>query len=42
MDFVERHLGFAPDGGDGSMEILVLVAIVAIVVMGALWLATRK
>jgi hypothetical protein len=41
MDFIERYLGFAPNGGDGSMEILVLVAIVAIVVMGALWLARK-
>ena len=41
MDFIERYLGFAPDGGDGSMEILVLVAIVAIVVVGALWLAKK-
>ena len=21
MDFIERHLGFSPDGGDGSMEV---------------------
>jgi hypothetical protein len=41
MDFIERYLGFALNGGDGSMEILVLVAIVAIVVMGALWLARK-
>jgi hypothetical protein len=41
MDFIESHLGFTPDGGDGSMEILVLVALVAIVVMGALRLATN-
>jgi hypothetical protein len=42
MDFIERYLGFAPDSGDGSMEILVLVATIAIVVAVALWLATRK
>ena len=42
MDFIERHLGFAPDGGDGPMEILVLVVVVAIVVAVALGLATRK
>jgi heme/copper-type cytochrome/quinol oxidase subunit 4 len=41
MDFIERYLGFAPDGGDGSMEILVAVAIVTIVVLGALWLAKK-
>ncbi len=41
MNFIERHLGFSPDGGDGSMEILDLVAIVAIAVMGALRLTTK-
>jgi hypothetical protein len=40
-DFIERHLGFSPDGGDGSMEILVLVALVTIIVAGALWLTTK-
>ena len=34
MNFVERHLSISPDGGDGSMEILVLVAMVTIVVVG--------
>jgi hypothetical protein len=41
MNFIERHLGISPDGGDGSVEILVLVALVAIVVTGALHLATK-
>ena len=41
MDFIERHLGFSPDGGDGSMEILVLVALVMIVVAVGLWLTTK-
>ena len=41
MNFIERHLGFSPDGGDGSVEILVLVVLVMIVVAGALRL-TRK
>ena len=36
MDFIERHLGFSPDGGDGSMEVLFVVALVAIVVIGLL------
>lgn len=41
MNFIERHLGFSPDGGDGSMEILVLVALVMTVVAGALRLNTK-
>jgi hypothetical protein len=40
-DFMERPLGFLPNGGDGSMEILVLVVLVTIVVVGALWLTTK-
>ena len=39
MDFIERYLGFSPDSGDGSMEILLAVVLVAIVVIGATRLA---
>ena len=28
MDFIERHLGFSPDNGDGSMEVILLTALV--------------
>jgi hypothetical protein len=31
MQFIERRLGFSPDGGDGSTEILVVVVLVAII-----------
>jgi hypothetical protein len=31
LDFIERHLGFSPDGGDGSMEILILIVLAMIV-----------
>jgi hypothetical protein len=41
MDFIERYLNISPDSGDGSMEILLLVALVAIVVLGASRLATK-
>jgi hypothetical protein len=40
-NFIERHLNISPDGGDGSMEILLLVALVAIVDLLASRLATR-
>jgi hypothetical protein len=30
MDFIERWLGISPDGGDGSLEGLYLLAIVVI------------
>jgi len=41
MNFIEHHLGFSPDGGDGSVEILVLAALIMIVVAGAQRLATK-
>ena len=27
MDFIERHLGFSPDHGDGSTELLLLAGL---------------
>ena len=40
-NFIESHLGFSPDGDDGSVEILVLVALVTIIVIGALRLTAK-
>ena len=31
MDFIEEWLGVSPDGGDGSLEVLYLVALVALI-----------
>jgi hypothetical protein len=31
MDFIERHLGFSPDDGDGSMEVMLLTALFMII-----------
>ena len=41
MRFIEHHLNISPDGGDGSMEILLFVAVVAIVLLEASRLATK-
>ena len=41
MQFIERYLGFSPDGGDGSMEVLVAIVLVAIIAAGAFRLATK-
>ena len=41
MQFIETHLGFSPDGGDGSMELLVAVVLVAIITVAGLRLATK-
>jgi len=40
MDFIERHLGYSPDGGDGSLEILILIA--AAMIVGAIGLSRRS
>jgi hypothetical protein len=31
MDFIERWFGLSPDGGDGALEALYLVAFVAVI-----------
>ncbi|MGB6807739.1 MAG: hypothetical protein WBE81_14220 [Pseudolabrys sp.] len=33
LDFIKRHLGFTPDDGDGSIEVL----LVTVLVMSSLW-----
>ena len=43
MDFIERIFGLSPDGGDGSTEVLYILALVAVVavVAGRRWLRRR-
>ena len=41
FDFIERHLGFSPDDGDGSMEVLLITVLVMIVTVGALRWASK-
>ncbi|MGB6587869.1 MAG: hypothetical protein WBE93_18135, partial [Pseudolabrys sp.] len=31
MDFIEKHLGFSPDHGDGSFEAMLLMVVVTII-----------
>jgi hypothetical protein len=33
MDWIERWLGVSPDGGDGSLELLLVLLVVTIVPM---------
>jgi hypothetical protein len=33
MDFIEKWFGLSPDGGDGSLEVLWLVAIIAVAIV---------
>ena len=35
MDFVERHLGFSPDDGNGSMEVVLVTVLVMIIAIAA-------
>ncbi|MGA7064904.1 MAG: hypothetical protein WB048_01035 [Pseudolabrys sp.] len=38
LDFIKRHLGFTPDDGDGSIEVLLVTVLVMIVtVAGFRW-----
>lgn len=43
MDFIERIFGVAPDGGDGTTEILYIAAVLTILVMviARSWLRRR-
>jgi hypothetical protein len=41
--FIERHLGFSPDGGDGTFVMMILVlAVTAILALGLLLFDPRK
>jgi hypothetical protein len=40
MDFIERLFGFAPDGGDGSFELLLFA--IPIVGLAILYVARRR
>ena len=43
MDFIERHLGLSPDGGNGAFEVLiVVVTITTIVLLTMLFFDLRK
>jgi hypothetical protein len=48
MDFIEQWFGISPDGGDGSLEVLWIVGIVAVIAAVACrrrisgWLAHSK
>jgi hypothetical protein len=41
MDFIERHLGFSPDNGDGSMEVMLLTVLLMIIAAVGLRLAFK-
>jgi hypothetical protein len=42
MDFIERIFGVAPDGGDGSLELLLFLVPLALIAALALHRARRR
>jgi len=42
MDFIERIFGISPDGGDGSTEVLWVVAALAVAGVLGLWRLARR
>jgi hypothetical protein len=41
MDFIERIFGVSPDNGDGSTEVMWIVALLAAIVM-VVWAVRRR
>jgi hypothetical protein len=41
MNFIERHLGFSPDNGDGSMELILIAVLLMIVTAWAFRWASK-
>jgi hypothetical protein len=37
MDFIERWLGMAPDGGNGGVELAILMTLGGVVLAAVLW-----
>lgn len=42
MDFIERIFGISPDGGDGSTEVLLVTAVLAVIVAVAVTRMVRR
>jgi hypothetical protein len=42
MDFIEQWFGISPDGGDGSTEALIIIAVVAVGVAVIAGLALKR
>jgi hypothetical protein len=41
MEFIERHLGFSPDDGNGSVEVVLVTVLVMIIALTAFRLASK-
>jgi hypothetical protein len=40
MDFLERLFGYSPDAGDGTIELLIIVAL--LLVAASIWFSIRR
>jgi hypothetical protein len=41
MDWIEQWFGFAPDKGDGTLELLIILIVAAVLVVAAVWRVPR-
>ena len=37
MDWIEQWSGFAPDGGDGTLELVIMLVAAAVIVVAVIW-----
>ncbi len=44
MDFLERFFNFSPDGGDSTMEVLIIIALLLVVasISTSIWLSRHR
>jgi hypothetical protein len=40
MSFLEQLFGFSPDDGDGTIEVLIVIAL--LIVVASIWLSRRR
>ena len=41
MDWIEQWFGIAPDNGDGTLELLIVLVVAAVIVSAAVWRVPR-
>jgi hypothetical protein len=41
MDWIEQWFGFAPDDGDGTLELSIMLAVAAVIVVAVVWWVPR-
>lgn len=41
MDWIEQWFGFAPDNGDGTLELLIMLVAAAVIAVAVVWRLPR-